>query len=193
MSQAWAETGYDPELAREAMLRRRPREARHADGPTYQAPNVVAMAKCLAHPTGCKELVAVTDEGMDGITTFSAQLERKGDKPLDMNAIFPCATCRAAREAAWTANTAKRRERTTEAVRYCKNANESDLVEGWRCVQAGLAGKMPPDTRQGVIAAMERTEWLRRVMGVGYVNDLLVCLKERESSGKRGKPRKEDL
>jgi hypothetical protein len=188
---AWQDTGCDAEIQRDAALRARPREARHASGPTWKTPEVVAMAKCKAHAAGCTNLVSVTSEGMDALEGASRMLTKRGERPLDLNDCFVCESCRATWASVETEKAATRRTKTTEAIRYCKQASEHDMTDAWVHVKAGgAADKMHPTTPDAVVEAAKRLQFLRRWQGEGYVTDLLTAI--REKRGGKGK-RKEDL
>jgi NAD-dependent dihydropyrimidine dehydrogenase PreA subunit len=116
----WRDTGYDAEIQRDAVLRARPREARHADGAKWSPPKIVAMAKCQAHVAGCKNTVEVTEDGLHALETFSALLTKRNERPLDLNECFLCPSCAKVRASVEAEKAATRRTKTTEAIRYCK-------------------------------------------------------------------------
>jgi hypothetical protein len=189
----WLDTGYDPELAREASLRRRPREPRHAEGPTYAQPKVVAMAKCQAHVAGCRNTVAVNEDGMHALESQSAILLKRNERPLDLNECFLCESCAVVRASVEAEKASTRRTKTTEAIRYCKQASDNDLLDAWVHVKAGgLHDRMHPTTPEKIVEAAKRVQYLRKWMGEGYVTDLINCIRDKRTD-KPKRARKEDV
>src|SRR3972149_4315219 len=114
----WEGLGYgamppDPEDAPKI----RAREPRPARPPTWLAPQVVTAAKCMAHVAGCTNLVEVTAEGMHALESFTRQIAKRGEPPLNLNACFPCDGCYAERKRAAEVKSATRRGKGTESVR----------------------------------------------------------------------------
>lgn len=182
-----------PQLARERTLRARPREARHAEGPSYVAPRVVTTAMCSrAKAHGCTGTVSITAEGLEALESCSRQLERRGEQPLDLNACFLCDGCVAVRDRVLSERAADRAARSAEAIQFCKNATSEDLDHAWRCVQANMGGRMGPGTSASLQLAAEHLEHLRKAIGASYVRELLSCLRERSTGGK-AKPRRDLL
>ena len=187
---AWQDTGYDAEQRRDAALRARPREARHAEGAKWLPPKVVAMAKCQAHVASCRNTVEVNEAGMDALETFSAILAKRGEAPLSLNDTFLCPSCAAVRASVELEKASVRRTKTTEAIRYCKQAAEIDLEMAWKHVRAGgHADRMHPTTPDSIVEAAKRLQFLRKWQGEGYVTELLSCMNEKRG----GKRRKESL
>lgn len=194
---AWEDTGYgatpDPEVIRDRQLQRRPRGPQHTDAAVIQRiaswqPEIVTSAKCA----GCDAPVEVTAEGMDAIETFSRKLERDGQAPIDMNACFSCADCRAKRSDAALRKSTERRGRVTEAVRYLKSANDNPIGEAMGYVTTGK-GLPSWNVGDAVKAAHERLAFLAKVMGLGYVVDLLTSIREGRKTPGRAKPKAGDL
>jgi hypothetical protein len=168
----------------------RVREARHATMPSYSPPTFATEAKCQAHPAGCRNIVAVTEEAMGMFETFNRQLAKRGEGPLDLDACFPCDACRVKRSEVAVDKSAARREKTTEAIRYLKNIPLDDVNAAYDLTTTGKGA--PLRTGETVIKAMERMAWLAKVMGGGYVGDLVNALREKARSGGK-KPRKEEI
>lgn len=194
---AWEDMGYgampDPEVLRDRQLQRRPRGPQHSDAAVIERigswqPQIVTTAKCA----GCDAPVAVTAEGLDALETFSRKLERDQQPPLDMNTCFSCADCHAKRSTASAQHSAKRRERTSEAVRYLKAAEDKNVGEAMGYVTTGR-GLPEWNVGDAVKAAHERLAFLVKVMGSGYVVDLLTAIREGRKTPGRAKPRAGDL
>jgi hypothetical protein len=196
---AWEDMGYGampPELANdlETPGHARAREPRHAHGPTYSPPVFATEAKCQAHPAGCKAIVAVTEEAMGSFATFNRQLVKRGEQPLDLDACFPCATCRAKREAAAGDKSATRRTKNTEAIRFLKASDPMPTEEAMENLRANRVGPhLPPCTSDKVTTLMERLGWLTKTMGGGYVADLLTAIRDARKAPAKSKPRTGDL
>lgn len=189
----WRETGYDAEEHREESLRRRPREARHADLPTWTPSKVVLMAKCQGHVAGCRNTVEVTESGLDALEQCNKIIEKRNEKPLSVNECFPCDSCRALKQRNAEDSAATRRTKTTEAIRYCKQASDIDLQDAWLHVKAGgTHDRMHPTTPQKIVEAAKRLQYLRKCMGEGYVTDLLACIRDKRND-KPKRARKEDV
>ncbi len=126
---------------------------------------VVDSAPCMA----CKAAVEVTDFAMDAFVTLSKILRARGELPLDMASTFCCPACAKVRESVALERSAARAVRTTRSVRVLKGverASEADRTEA--------------------------TKWLVRVMGQGYVDELMRTIEEKRSNG-GAKPRKGEV
>jgi len=150
----------------------------------------VTAAKCRVHTHGCRNLVDVTEAGMAALEQWSAILVRRGEAPLELNECFFCDPCRGMDRAAACERAAKRRERTTEAIRYLKAISQGALDEAHEAVRAHI----PPHPRASAeaIEAHGRLTSLARWLGDGYVADLVTAIRE----GRRGvkaKPKAGDL
>jgi ferredoxin len=139
----------------------------------------VTSAKCA----GCDAPVEVTAEGMDALETFSRKLERDGQAPIDMNACFSCADCRAKRSDAALKKSTERRGRVTEAVRYLKSANDNPIGEAMGYVTTGKG--LPAWNVGDAVKAAH--------VGLGYVVDLLTSIREGRKTPGRAKPKAGDL
>jgi hypothetical protein len=157
----------DYQMAAETPGLNRQREARHSEGPDWRAPKVVEQAPCMV--PSCGNLVDVTDEAMAGFVSFSKQLTKRGEPPLELGKTFCCEACRLGREEAWADKSASRSVRTTRSIRVLK----------------GLEKSSPVDER-------EAEKWLEKVMGLGYVVELRRAIEEKRANGGR-KPRREEL
>jgi hypothetical protein len=174
---AWGETGY-------AGLLPRPREAKHANLPTWNSPRIVTTAKCLAHVAGCPSFVEVTAEGMHALESFTRQLAKRGERPLELNHCFMCDGCRVENQRASEIKSAARRGRVTEAIRYLKAVESSVLEDAYEIFSASRTA--PERTRDAVIASMERLGLLKTVLGGGYVSDLVANLRDANRAGRSG-------
>lgn len=147
----------------------RRREAHHANPPTWKRPNVVETVPCMV--PSCRKPVEVTDEAMTALIVFSKHLRSRGEEPLDMAKTFNCETCRVEREADWEDRQIVRRERTTRSIRMLK----------------GVEPASPADEREAM-------KWLEKVMGKGYLVDLLRCIEDKKNGGgKKTRTREHDL
>lgn len=146
----------------------RQREAHHAKPPTWKRPNVIETIPCMV--PSCRKPVEITDEAMTAFISFSKRLRSLGEEPLDMGKVFNCPTCAVEREADWLDRQEVRRVRTTRSVRVLK----------------GLENGSAADERAA-------KEWLEKVMGKGYLLELLRCIEDKKSGGKKTRTREYDL
>jgi hypothetical protein len=166
--QVWEDLGYGALPPEGEVTALRAREPRHREGASWSKPTIATVALCLV--PSCKKPVEVTEEAMGMMETFNAILSRRGEAPLRLNEIFNCGECAVDRAAASMEKSEARRAKTTAAIRLLKG--------------------LEPSTRE---TERDAREYLERVMGSGYVRDLLSAIQERKRDGKRPQTRKEEL
>jgi len=158
---------------------------------TWRMPSkVVAQAKCAAHRHECPNLVDVTESGMDSLESFSGLLAERNEPPLELNACFLCDECYAKRGHVQAQKSAERRGKVTEAVRYLKAIGSRVLDEA---ADLAKAGRTPDRAGPDLVAAVEKLGFLGRVMGPGYVSDLVIAIREGGKSPGKAKPKAGDL
>ncbi len=157
----------------------------------WRKPRIVAQAKCRRHTSGCRNTVDVTEEGLAQLEQFSAILVARNEAPLGLNDCFMCDACVQQRFTVMAQAAAERRGKVTDAVRYLKHADgyaldkATDLVKG--------SATVPPRTSDDVVAAMERLVYLTKVMGSGYVADLVIAIRDGRKTPGKAKPKAGDL
>ena len=105
-------TDEDPEVRADIELRaqtERERGNRDAPMPVWVRPEPAARWPCRA----CREYVEVSGDAVAAFITFSNELKRRGEEPLDVARIVFCDSCRVQ----WRAALARRASEVVEKTR----------------------------------------------------------------------------
>lgn len=139
----------DPEALADIELRNRSMRdrSRGSELPVYVPPVLVADWKCRGN---CGASVSVTQDALDRLAIFNAELTRKGDAPLDANRIVFCDACKARGMSMAPESNRNKTERLAGVIRKLK-ASRRPEEERELMLQLDALGH--PDTA-GLVAAI---------------------------------------